>query len=253
MALAILELGEWGNAKVGFNIDTGTSRYYRLKIGRNVQRKYGIDWVDDVYYQTPVTLNDAGGSLLNSAKDVFIPIRQFDKGDVFVQLFSFKSPQGKSPAFSRVVKVPLGLGRWGAPTPTFAPSFSNPTAMQTIVPFQSPRSIPGRDFGATYARTASLEDLLAGIVKIAAPLVAKLLGEGHNGDGQNSPSGPAGANGTAAPAGALALLLNSILAKVAGLPGMAGSAVSRSQTLSAVHANRFLEAQDQRFSKPFIF
>ena len=110
MALAILELLAFEKAYVRFNIDTGTNRYYQLKIGRNVQRKYGIDWVDDVFFSTPVGTNDAGGNPLSSSKDISIPVTRFNKENAYVQLFSFKTAQGKSPAFSRVVKVPVGAG-----------------------------------------------------------------------------------------------------------------------------------------------
>ena len=227
MALAILELLAFEKAYVRFNIDTGTNRYYQLKIGRNVQRKYGIDWVDNVFFSTPVGTNDA-----------------------YVQLFSFKTAQGKSPAFSRVVKVPVGSG---IPVPVdFAPFFSIGESMNTTDSFQPPRTIPCRTYTEAYERQASLEDLLAGIVKIAAPTVLNLLGGAQNDVRQNAPSGPAGSNGNAGQANLLTLLLNTILGNV---QGMAGPAASQQQSLfdPAAHDNRFLDMQNAQFSRPFIF
>src|SRR5689334_8990548 len=127
MALAILELVALEQASVRFSIDTGTNRYYQLKIGRSVQRRSGIDWADDIYFSTRVTTNDAGGDLLNSSKEISIPIARFDKSDAYVQLFSFKTPDGISPAFSHVVRVPVG-GGVSAPV-DFTSSFSIATSM----------------------------------------------------------------------------------------------------------------------------
>src|SRR5713226_2301192 len=109
MALAILELVGFEGPKVRFNIDTGTNKYYRLKVGRNVQHKGGIDWIDDVTSSTPLGINDAGGVLLKSSRDVSMPASYFDKDNAYVQLFSFKTAAGKAPAFSRVLHIPVGF------------------------------------------------------------------------------------------------------------------------------------------------
>jgi hypothetical protein len=250
MALAIFELLAFEKGNARFNIDTGTNRYYQLKIGRNVQHKYGIDWVDDVFFSTPVRTNDAGGGLLSSSKDISIPITRFDKEDVYVQLFSFKSMQGKSPAFSRVVKVPMGLG---VPGPIDdVPSFSMAASMNTIDLFQPSRRIPCRTYSEVYEQQASLEDLLSGIVKIAAPVVLNLLGGAQNGSQQHAPSAPAGSNGNPDYATLLTRLLHTIFG---GLQGTSGPAASQQQSLigPATHENRFLDMQSDQFSRPFIF
>src|SRR5437016_2071265 len=106
MALAILDPLAFEKGIVRFSVDTGTNRYYRLKIGRSIEPRSGIDWVNDVYYTTPLAVNDAGGELLSTAKEISVPRARFDGGVAFVQLLSFKTPEGKSPAFSRVVKIP---------------------------------------------------------------------------------------------------------------------------------------------------
>lgn len=250
MALAILELLAFEKGNVRFNIDTGTNRYYQLKIGRNVQRKYGIDWVDDVFFSTPVRTNDAGGGLLSSSKDIVLPVTRFDKENAYVQLFSFKTAEGKSPAFSSVVKVPMGMG---VPGPIdYAPSYSISKPMNTNDTFQPPRAIPCRTYAEVYARQASLEDLLAGIVKIATPAVLSLLGGAQSGARQNASSGPASSNGSADYTNLLTLLLHTLLGSI---PGTAGSLASRQQSLSgpAIHDNRFLAMQNAQFSRPFIF
>src|SRR5688500_8739003 len=113
MALAILELLAVEGGGVRFNVDTGTNGYYQLRIGKGVRRRHGIDWVDEVTHRTPVAANQAGGDLLRSAPEVVVPYARFaDAG--YVQLFSFKTPDGRSPAFSRVVRVGRGFGPAGA-------------------------------------------------------------------------------------------------------------------------------------------
>src|SRR5690349_20307184 len=112
MALAILEALDIAGANLRFHIDTGTNQYYQLKIGRDLQRRDGLDWVDSVYFSTPVRVNKSGGDLFKSSQElkIAIPAIRPDKGIAYAQLFSFKTPEGKSPAFSRVVKIHPGLG-----------------------------------------------------------------------------------------------------------------------------------------------
>jgi hypothetical protein len=248
MALAILELLALEEGNVKFNIDTGTNRYYQLKIGRSVQRKYGIDWIDEVFFATPVVANEAGGGLLNSAKDISIPAARFDPGKSYVQLFTFKTAQGKSPAFSPVLKVPMGSGYVGRAPADFAPAFSMSMPMNTTLRFNTPRVVPCRTYREAYSQPASLEDLLAGIVKVAAPSVLNLLSGGSNGGA---------AAGAASPGGSgqfdlLATLLKTILGSIGG---SVGTNVSKPQTLlsPAVNDNRFASTQRGGFSQPFIF
>ena len=110
MALAILELSGFGRGGVRFQIDTGTNKYYRLKVGRSIERRNGIDWVGDLFYATKMAMNAAGGGLLHSSTEISIPTDRIEHGHAYVQLFTFKTPEGRSPAFSRVVKVPVGSG-----------------------------------------------------------------------------------------------------------------------------------------------
>lgn len=253
MALAILELLAFEGANVRFNIDTGSNRYYQLKIGRSVERRYGIDWVDDVVFSTPIATNEAGGGLLNSSRDISIPARQLEPGHAYAQLFTFKNPQGKSPAFSSVLKVPVGSGHLGDASVGFAPSFSMLTEMITTDQFNAAQMVPCRTCREAYSRPASLEDLLAGIVKVAAPAVLNLLAGGQNGGRPTAASGVgAGATGNGAQLDALATLLKTILGSI---PGITGANVSKPQSLlsPSVNENRFVYMQSSDFSQPFNF
>jgi hypothetical protein len=253
MALAILELLDFDRANVRFKIDTGTNRYYQLKIGSNVERRHALDWVEEVFFTTPMSMNEAGGGLLNSSKEISIPGSRFGSGKAYVQLFSYKTAQGKSPAFSRVVRVPLGSGIPAGALPDLAPSLSMSTFMNTTDSFKTPRTIPCRTYGEVYSQQASLEDLLSGIIKIAAPAVMNLLGGAQTDTKKNGSSGAAGTNGNAGQADILALLLKTILGSVGGATG---AAVSKQQSLGgpSVQDNRFLDAgHHNQFSRPFIF
>jgi hypothetical protein len=106
MALAILDPVDFGRAGARFAVDTGTNRIFLLKVGRSFRTKSGIDWIDDVTYATAPAINDNGGSLLRSRKEVVLPASCFADGGRFVQLFTFKAPDHRSPAFSKVVEIP---------------------------------------------------------------------------------------------------------------------------------------------------
>lgn len=239
MALAILELITWENGKARFRMDTGTNTLYQVKMGREVRSNQGMDWVDNVFFASPMKPNEAGGNLFDSSLEIVVPVPPFDERKIYVQLFSFKNSQGKSPAFSRIITLHKGLD---APLPAdIALPFSRGADMNINLSFQSPRRIPCRTHREVYARQASLDELLAGIVKLAAPVVLDLLKRTppQNGAGQNVPASGAGTAGNMGQANALTQLLAMILN---GIGGETSKGLSQSQSLGgqALHTNRFL-------------
>lgn len=253
MALAILELLDSDDARVKFRIDTGTNRYYQLKIGRGVTRRQGIDWIDGVAGGTPIRANESGGSLFNSSREVSVPARTFDNGNAYVQLFTYKTPEGKSPAYSRVIRAGP---KYQYPFPNSpatdvslarATSMSD-TPMNTNGSFQTARMIPCLTYAQVYSQQASLEDLLGSIVKFVGPVVSKLF--------TSKPDGQAtGAGGATIPpdllkggVDTLATLLKEILGGIQG-----GKEVSTGKSLAFSQSrdtNRFF---DTKFSRPFVF
>jgi hypothetical protein len=243
MALAILELIELGEANARFKIDTGTNRYYQLKIGSSVQNRYGIDWVDEITYATRMVANRAGGELLGSAREITIPAARFDQGNAYAQLFSFKNTDGKSPAFSRVIKMPRGLHIPPERRLPVAPYFSTSASMKIPqLAFRPTRMAPCRTYAETYSQQASLEDLLASVLRMASPIAFDLLGKASG--GSNGNSGAAQTKGDSGVAGILALLLKTALGDSFALGDTLGSRF-------ASVATSFSE--DNRFSRPFIF
>jgi hypothetical protein len=115
MALAILNLEGFEHGKAAFRIDTGTNQYYQLKIGRSVQRRSGVDWVDGIFFNSPVARIADGGNLFAPPKRIAVPLARLDTGVVYAQLFSYKNPEGKSPGFSTPVEIPMGLTSVGLP------------------------------------------------------------------------------------------------------------------------------------------
>jgi hypothetical protein len=286
MALAILELVAIEKANVRFKIDTGTNRFYKVKIGKSGQHKYGIDWADEIYYTSPMGTNAAGGGLLNSSKEITIPFSRFDKGTAYVQLFTFKTADGISPAFSNVVKIPMGMGIPAPGLPTgidLVPTLSLATPMNTVNTFQPTRKVSCRTVDQVYSQTATLDDVLGSILKVAGPVLQNLFSAvpGAGGSASTVPS----AGGTSGPSvpglpgadglgGILTMLLSSIL------KSLGGPAVSKTQSLygspatgnrfmdndfkdhphhrhhhhhNAYLENRFLEGQKAEFARPFIF
>ncbi len=248
MALAILELITWESGKARFRIDTGTNALYQIKMGREVRSNQGMDWVDNVFFSSPMTKNEAGGNLFDSSQEIAVSIPPFDERKIYVQLFSFKNSQGKSPAFSRIVTLHKGMN---APLPAnIALPFSMGAAMNITLSFQPPRRIPCRTHREAYAHQASLDDLLAGIVKLAAPVVLDLLKNPQNGGAGQTATGTANTTGQA---NMVAQILNAILSSIGG---NAGKALGQSQSLvraSSIQTNRFAASHNTRYSQPFIF
>lgn len=251
MALAILEPQAFESGGVRLKIDTGANRYYRLKVGKSVEHKYGFDWVDDVFFTTPIRTNEHGGSLLDSSTDLVIPVRQLNNESpyAYVQLFSFKDRDGKGPAISKVRKLPSSIV--GADL-GLATSHSMDKSMATtlITSFRNPRyAIPCETYANRYARAASIEDLLSGILKVAGPIVLNLL-SGNQKDGQQNTQSGSGTDGKGI-GDILTLLLKTVLS---GMQGANGHAVSHTQSWNGnASGNRFMATKDPEFSRPFIF
>lgn len=246
MALAVLELLDFDRASLRFRIDTGTNRYYQLSVGRAVERRQGIDWVDQIDFATEMSVNEAGGGLFNSSKEVTVPAPRFEGGQkAYAQLFSFKTAERKSPAFSSVVRVPLGAASLTGPPSDFAPAFSisTSTAMNMIDSFNEPRRVACRTYGEVYARQASVEDLLAGLIKLAAPTVTGLLGGAAGGAGAGGAAG-------AVPPDVLAQLLKLVLGS---LPGAGGLALGKWMSLAQSAGSRFNGNGHGQLARPFIF
>jgi hypothetical protein len=256
MALAILELLAFDGANVRFRIDTGTNKYYLLKAGKRVERRNGIDWVDEIFLKTRIARNEAGGDLFNSSKEIAIPATRLGAGHAYVQLFSFKTPDGKSPAFSRVINVPVSAaGSYDAPDYDIPMSMF--TSMNTLEPFRSPRTAPCRTCRDVYSQPASLDELLAGIVKVASPIVMNLLGRatGPTTNGTtSSASNPSGSNasGDTAQADTLVRLLTTLLGSLGGAPAAANTSRPQSLLNPIAPVNRFA-TQTSTFAQPFIF
>src|SRR5512133_1320060 len=109
MALAILEFIAFEKKGARFRIDTGTNPFYRIKVGKSFSDTNGLKWIDEVSHSTPMQRDERGDFLLNTGKEILLPSSYFDRDNCYVQLFSYKSADGKSPAFSKMVKVPVGL------------------------------------------------------------------------------------------------------------------------------------------------
>ena len=212
MALAILELSGVGRGGARFQIDTGTNKYYRLKVGRSIERRNGINWVGELLYATKMGVNEAGGELLNSSTEISIPIDRIQQGHAYVQLFTFKTPEGRSPAFSRVVKLPVGSGASDDLLDDEAPelTMSMGTAMTTS--FKAPRTVACRTATQAYAYQTSWMDLLGEVVKVATPVVTKLLaGAGQSAGGGGTATGTPSAGAGASSPDFLTQLLQAVL------------------------------------------
>jgi hypothetical protein len=248
MALAILELLNLDTDTVHFNVDIGTNRYYSFRIGKGVTKRNGIEWVDEIVYSTPLKKKKAVDDLFHSNEEVILPKKYFDTINRYIQLFSFKETNGKSAAFSKPVKT--GVNTYDLQSEPTEQSYSESitTNVMKEIQFNPPRRISHKNLN--FSRQASLEDLLASIIKVAGPSVMKLIG------GKNDPSGLGGdasqVNQQSNPLGLLTSLLSSILGNQ---PGGTSPVLSRTTSFvrSTSYDNRFTSYSKSEYSKPFIF
>jgi hypothetical protein len=265
VALAILEPILSDASGVRFTIDTGTNRYYQLKVGRSVGRRSGLDWIDDVVLTTPMAVNPKGGGLMDSRTEILVPLQHVEGDRAYAQLFSFKTRDGRSPAFSPVIRIqPL-------PNLTGSDLFEAMSReMQTVITnpptaFQPPRQIPCRTYAEEFSGPL-LGDLLSQIVKVAAPIVVNLLGgagaPGTTVTGPGAAAGGTAANGHAAAGQSpgldgLAALLVNLFRAIPGLatPASIAAGVSGAQSVASGErgGNRFLGSGNGQLSRPFIF
>jgi hypothetical protein len=240
MALALLDLLALGESGARLRVDTGTNRYYQLKLGRASGTREGFDWIDDVIHETPVQLNSSGGGTLATSTTITLPFHGLSHPrpglpapPVYAQLFSFKTPDRRGLAFSQVVAL-------DRTTMTLEPTYHDLTSSTALtvsdrVPvLNRPRVVACR----TCAETQSLpkvEDVLGLIVRALVPVAQKLfpeppaVGSGAAGSGTTTPGAALLPSGSAAaPPGATGGesggALGSLLQAIGGaLPGLLGT------------------------------
>jgi hypothetical protein len=262
MALAILELVGIDDGNARFRIDTGTNRYYQLKLGRGAGTRSGFDWIDGVVHTTPLQLNEAGGGLLDSSTEISVPIgrdRRHERGPAYAQLFSFKTREGRSPAFSAVVALDRAMSVPG-PDYELPESSAMHEVMDIRLPsFQRPRTVACRTCAEQFG-APGIGDLLTQLLKVAAPVVLDFLQKGQP-PAVTPPvmtgGTPAGAKPPSSPAAVQPNLMADIVGGIfKAIAGGSTPLVSKGQTLLASPAsrpNRFLLNGHAQLSRPFVF
>ena len=259
MALALLDLLGLDASRARLRIDTGTNRYYQLKLGYATAKRDGFDWIDEVVHQTAIAVNPAGGGLLNTATELTVPIRGLTRARrglplerLFVQLFSFKSPDGRAIGFSQVLPLERAMASLD--------SIQTVTATEAHAPA---RLVACRTCSEQMSEPR-IADLLGQIVKVLGPAVVQLFGQQSGAAAGTQAPGAAGtpAPSTQASGGGGSVNLGSLVQAIGtALPGIlklfgGGASVSASQSTLLrpdvkTHENRF--AGRQALAEPMIF
>ena len=264
MALALLEWTDADAAQVTFRLDTGTNTHYQLKVGESVRHDGADDWVDEVYFTTPMLHHEAGGLLFDSAAELQVPKARLHRS-AYAQLTSSKAG-GRAQAHSDVIAIPEASILQSMSRAPSSAGLARPASLgahpaagaMSRATFRPVRSIANRSVAVV--RATSIETLLGEIVKLATPLVMNLLKGATGAPGAALP-GIGAANGSVAavpggaPADALMQVLQSILG---GLATPAGSTPALSKGTSrrvrpAATGNRFVEGPAAHYAEPFIF
>lgn len=257
MALAVLRLLHSDDGQINFKIDTGTNKYYYLKVGRSLTDINGVKWADDIIGKTRLKENKASSSFYDSSFTERIDRNLFSNDICYVQLFSFKTKDGISPGFSKVVKVNTGFFQKRRISDTFSISNVQNEITMSDYNISQFRNVPHYDAGSVLSKQSSLEDILAGVIRVAGPIVMGLL----NGSQSAGGAAPAAAGSPAAPSlGMFNTLIDSLLRGLAApgsapaaapvasaAPAPAAAAPARQQSVSMSFSN------GDHYAHPFIF
>ena len=100
-----------GRRMLRFRIDTGTNRYYQLKLGREVRAtdRGSTGSTASCTRRRSRRTRQAAGCWTRRRKLRVPPVELANAGRGFAQLFSFRTQQGRAPAFSPVVRLDRAL------------------------------------------------------------------------------------------------------------------------------------------------
>ncbi|NLR77988.1 hypothetical protein [Chitinophaga eiseniae] len=246
MSLAILHWESADNHSYHFKIDIGTNEYYQFKIGKQIITRAGIQWVDDISKVTPFQRKKKLTFLGDSEEEVTLPKKYFDRENCLVQLCSAKDSNGRAPAVSKVIRIPVAMQQIN--TMHFNLSSSASTMMDTT-DFNPVRNITAEQ--QSLSQQTSVEDILGGLVRAVLPAAISYLNP------QTTTAAPgSGASGNNSNTNMLTNLLGAVLRAVApSIPGFSGQ---QSISYAADSDNRFGNYSDDlpgnnQFSKPFVF
>src|SRR5437868_11319656 len=206
MALALLDILGVEPSRVRLRVDTGTNRYFQVKVGTASTTRSGFDWIDGVVHQTPVLQNPRGGGLLDTATEVTVPLPRLPRPSrglpaphLLAQLFTYRAETGRGLGFSPVLPLEPGMTM---PALIEDQSVSMSTVTDGRTGFAPPRTVACRTVAEQFSEPR-LDDLLAQIIRVAAPVVLQAFG------GQSTTPPAAGA--PAPPAAPLGGLVDAII------------------------------------------
>ena len=256
MALAILEFLAIDNKAAKFRIDTGTNGFYYLKVGKAISEGDGIKWVDDVTSKTPLSRNQKSGAMLSSSTEISVPSNLFNRDSCYAQLFSFKNTEGKSPAFSKVIKVPVAL-KIDVPKQDqdiYSLSTSINSYQMSASVLNPHRNIPHIEPASELSTQTSYADLLSEIIKVAGPIVVGIVsGIEKNNEANAGANGANGATKTDVPqVGMFNTILDALLKGITAGKDVPQLSAPKSIT-TFVEPNRFISRKRKEFSRPFVF
>ncbi|MEM6698824.1 MAG: hypothetical protein AAF599_10540, partial [Bacteroidota bacterium] len=179
MALAILIPQGSNGEYYQFKADIGTNRYYQYRIGKSKKRYKGVEIIEEVTHRSPLMeAQQAAQRLLHEDFLLQVPKTHLSRGADKIQLFSFKDKKGLGMALSDVVHVLSTLQQSDGLFPSL--SFELETANMDIpvkykpCTYREPPLSEGMFWGA-------IVNALPSVLKVAAPIVGKLLNKGGGG------------------------------------------------------------------------
>ena len=178
MALALLKLLSFGDDIGRFSIDTGTNPYYTIKIGQGSYKDNAFELLDGVVSETGLRRNEKSSNLLDSDMVVTIPAGRFSDKNCYVQLQTFKDETGRSPAYSKIVKMRTPLRLPQVEQDAYSFSYSKNRFAMYQEPLNAQRNIPFAETSPATSGNKGKDQLLRQLVESASPMVLGLV-NGH--------------------------------------------------------------------------
>jgi hypothetical protein len=260
MALAILRLDDSDETNLAFVADTGTSSYYRINLGKEVRREEGIDLIDGPYWSSPLQLNPRAGRHVDTRTTIRLPADIVTERGTVAQLETCRSPDGRGPAYSRPVRVPVPVG-----TSSFAgvsgrsrervltmsmPALTGPpSTLVRTAGLRRPRTVPVYSAQERFSRPASIADLIGAVTQAATPIVLDVINRAVQAGGATPGATTNGGAGLAIPT-LLSDVLRAVLGALAHRPAAPAPDVSRPASAQMRPANRFCP---EAYTVPMIF
>ncbi|MEM7374369.1 MAG: hypothetical protein AAF587_37590 [Bacteroidota bacterium] len=240
MALAYLKLIQILDNQCQFEADIGTNSFFQYKIGKGKRISRGMIMADDLVHTSPLQPAPRNGwGPIRTSFMLNIPTHVFRDKARYIQLFSFKDNKGRAVAISSIQVVPPLT----ASLPRRAGSFAYVPTTKTNM-----NQIPVKNKAFSYREPQLSESMfwgalvsaLPGILKVAGPVLGKLVGGLFGGGGGGGKGGGGSVD------------MTKMIEMISNLIGQAKAQPSTGQSLALMNPPTAIQVETLLALLPFL-